>query len=37
MGSEYVLCIEGEVRARPANMINSDMPTGHIEVQAHSM
>ena len=30
--NEFCLAVEGTVRLRPDNMINSDMPTGEIEV-----
>lgn len=33
--SEYVLAVKGKVRARPEGMINSELPTGEIEVVAH--
>ncbi len=31
---EYCIAVEGTVRARPDSMINTDMPTGKIEVSA---
>ena len=34
---ESVVRVEGEVFARPADMRNSDMPTGDIEVRARSL
>ncbi|MDR1654687.1 MAG: aspartate--tRNA ligase [Treponema sp.] len=30
--NEYCIALEGEVRARPGDMLNSEMPTGEIEV-----
>lgn len=34
---EYVVAVEGSVRPRPAEMINSEMETGEIEVAAESI
>ena len=31
---EYVIAVEGAVRSRPPEMVNSDMPTGEIEIAA---
>ncbi|MCK4514204.1 MAG: aspartate--tRNA ligase, partial [Spirochaetaceae bacterium] len=31
---EYVIAVEGVVRSRPEEMVNSDMPTGGIEIAA---
>lgn len=35
--SEWVVRFEGEVRARPDDMINKNMPTGEIEVAADTL
>ncbi len=35
MRSEYVVAVRGEVRQRPPESINADLPTGAIEVLAH--
>jgi aspartyl-tRNA synthetase len=35
--SEYVLQIEGVVKARPEGMTNPDIPTGDVEVVAHEV
>jgi len=35
--SEYVLQVRGVVQARPAGLINPDIPTGEIEVVAHDV
>jgi aspartyl-tRNA synthetase len=35
MRSEYVVTVRGEVRQRPAESVNADLPTGSIEVLAH--
>jgi aspartyl-tRNA synthetase len=35
--SEYVLQVKGVVRARPAGLTNPDIPTGEIEVVAHTV
>lgn len=35
--SEWVLWIEGEVKARPDGMINPKMPTGSVDVYVHTL
>jgi aspartyl-tRNA synthetase len=35
--SEWVVRVEGEVRARPEGTVNSDIPTGEVEVDAHAL
>ncbi|MCD6323871.1 MAG: aspartate--tRNA ligase [Desulfurococcales archaeon] len=34
---EFVIAVKGEVRLRPKNQVNPDMPTGEIEVAAHEI
>lgn len=35
--SEWVLCIDGDVRARADEAVNSDLPTGDIEIYARKI
>jgi aspartyl-tRNA synthetase len=35
--SEFVLCVQGRVRLRPAGTANPDLPTGQIEVLCHAL
>ncbi|MEM8984720.1 MAG: aspartate--tRNA ligase [Pseudomonadota bacterium] len=35
--SEYVLAVEGRVRARPEGTVNPDLPTGEVEVLAQKL
>jgi aspartyl-tRNA synthetase len=37
VGREWVLRVEGEVRARPDGTVNDDLPTGAVEVSASSL
>jgi aspartyl-tRNA synthetase len=37
VGREWVLRIEGEVRARPEGTVNAELPTGAVEVSASSL
>ncbi len=37
VGREWVLRIEGDVRARPDGTVNNDLPTGAVEVSASSL
>ena len=37
VGQEWVLGVEGTVRARPEGQANPDMPTGEVEVLAHAL
>ncbi|MFW6211830.1 MAG: aspartate--tRNA ligase [Spirochaetota bacterium] len=34
---EYVIAVEGVVRARPSDMVNDEMPTGAIEIAARAI
>ena len=34
---EYTVAVEGQVRSRPANMVNPHMATGQVEVQARRL
>ena len=35
--SEYVICVEGQVRPRPEGNINSELPTGEIEIKGNDI
>jgi aspartyl-tRNA synthetase len=37
LGAEWVIAVEGNVVARPAENINSEMPTGEIEVHVEAL
>src|SRR5689334_24209844 len=37
LGREWVLRVEGEVRARPDGTVNPDLPTGAVEVPATTL
>jgi aspartyl-tRNA synthetase len=37
LGREWVLRIEGDVRARPDGTVNADLPTGEVEVPAATL
>jgi aspartyl-tRNA synthetase len=37
VGREWVLRVEGEVRARPEGTVNADLPTGAVEVSAATL
>ncbi len=37
LGSEFVVAVEGECVPRPENMVNPQMPTGAVEVEATSL
>ncbi|STX28922.1 aspartyl tRNA synthetase [Legionella beliardensis] len=34
---EFVVCVQGKVRARPEGMVNPKMPTGQIEILGHEL
>ena len=37
VGREYVIQVKGIVRARPAGMINPDLATGEVEIEARAV
>src|SRR5262245_38433123 len=37
LGSEWVIAVHGPIMLRPADSMNEDLPTGHVELQAQAL
>ena len=37
LGNEYVIAVQGQVNQRPENLVNPNLATGTVEVEAHKL